>query len=124
MRSLVMCTTCRFPDGRKLAEDGRTGGQTLIAEMRQTLADLGRSDVEVEEQACLWNCTQSCSVSIRDTERFSYVTGRHVATRAQAEAILQWFDAHGATETGEVPFRQWPDAMRGHFIARIPPAKP
>ncbi|MBC8038887.1 MAG: DUF1636 domain-containing protein, partial [Rhizobiales bacterium] len=40
--------------------------------------------------------------------------------RAQAEAILDWFELHGATETGEVPFRTWPDAMRGHFISRIP----
>jgi predicted metal-binding protein len=124
MRSLVLCNTCRFPDGRKFADDGRTGGQTLIAEMRGLLADIGRTDVRVEEQSCLWNCTQSCSVAIRDTERFSYITGKHVATRAQAEAILEWFDAHGETETGEVPFKLWPDAMRGHFIARIPPAKP
>jgi predicted metal-binding protein len=124
MRSLVMCITCKFPDGRKLADDGRTGGQTLIAEMRAVIAELGRSDIDVVEQTCLWNCTQSCSVAIRDTERFSYITGKHVATRAQAEAILQWFDKHGETETGEVPFREWPDAMRGHFIARIPPVKP
>jgi predicted metal-binding protein len=124
MRSLVLCNTCKFPDGRKLGEDGRTGGQTLIAELRGLLADLGRLDVNVVEQTCLWNCTQSCSVAISDTERFSYITGKHVATRAQAEAILQWFDAHGETVTGEVPFRQWPDAMRGHFIARIPPVKP
>ena len=124
MRSLVLCNTCKFPDGRKLGDDGRTGGQTLIAELRGLLADLDRHDVNVVEQTCLWNCTQSCSVVIRDTERFSYITGKHVATRAQAEAILQWFDAHGETETGEVPFRQWPDAMRGHFIARIPPVKP
>ena len=40
--------------------------------------------------------------------------------QAQAEAILAWFDLHGATMTGEVPFREWPGAMRGHFIARIP----
>jgi predicted metal-binding protein len=124
MRSLVLCNTCKFPDGRKLADDGRTGGQTLIAELRAVLTEHRRSDVDVVEQTCLWNCTQSCSVAIRDTERFSYITGKHDATRAQAEAILQWFDAHGATEMGEVPFREWPNAMRGHFIARIPPVKP
>ena len=64
-----------------------------------------------------------CSVVIRDSERFSYITGRHVPTEQQAEAILAWFDLHGATENGEVPFREWPDAMRGHFIARIPPVQ-
>lgn len=95
----------------------------MIDALRTVLQARGRSDVDVVEQACLWNCTQSCSVAIRDTERFSYVTGRHVPTVEQAEAILAWFDTHGETETGEVPFRQWPDAMRGHFIARIPPVK-
>ena len=60
---------------------------------------------------------------MRDDERFSYVTGGHESTLAQAEAILTWFDAHGQTETGEVPFRSWPQAMRGHFIARMPPVK-
>jgi predicted metal-binding protein len=30
---------------------------------------------------------------------------------------------HGATDSGDVSFRLWPDAMRGHFIARIPPVR-
>ena len=38
-----------------------------------------------------------------------------------AEAIVDWFDLHGASEDGWVSFRQWPDGMRGHFIARMPP---
>ena len=121
MRSLVICTTCRFPDGNKTNAEGKTGGQTLLAAMRQVLTEDGRQDVDVVEQTCLWNCTQGCSVVIRDPSRFSYVTGRHVATAEQARAIVHWFDRHGATTTGEVPFREWPQAMKGHFIARIPP---
>ncbi len=121
MRAIVICNSCRFPDGRKTGEDGRTGGQTLIDAMAAFLAEKQRSDVRVVEQTCLWNCTQSCSVVFRDSQRFSYVTGRHEATVEQAEAILQWFDAHGATARGEVPFRQWPQAMKGRFIARMPP---
>jgi predicted metal-binding protein len=124
MRSLVICNTCRFPSGEKLNSDGRTGGQMMIAALREVLAAKGRTDVEVVEQSCLWNCTQSCSVAIRDTDRFSYITGRHVPTLEQAEAIVQWFDQHGQSETGEVPFKSWPQNMRGHFIARIPPFKP
>jgi predicted metal-binding protein len=123
MRSLVICTTCRFPSGEKLGADGRTGGETMIAAVRAELAAQGRSDVAVAEQSCLWNCTQSCSVAIRDTDRFSYITGRHVPTQEQAKAIISWFDKHGASPAGEVSFREWPDAMRGHFIARIPPFK-
>lgn len=92
----------------------------LIDHMRAALAAAGRADVVVETQACLWNCKRHCSVVLRDDRRFTYVTGDHAPTREQAEAILTWFDLHGETETGEVPFRLWPDAMRGHFIARVP----
>ena len=43
--------------------------------------------------------------------------------RESAEAIIAWFDLHGGSEAGWVPFRQWPDGMRGHFIARLPGVK-
>ena len=124
MRDVVFCTTCRFSADAKVAPDGRTGGETLAHHFEAVLAAQGRSDVQVTRQACLWNCKRHCSVVLRDAERFTYFTGDHAPERAQAEAILAWFDLHGATETGEVPFRSWPDAMRGHFIARIPPVAP
>lgn len=121
MRSLVVCTTCKFSLNSKLAPDGRTGGETLLGHVRDALQEAGRADVAVQPQACLWNCTRPCSVVLQDSDRFSYVTGGNAPTRAQAEAVIAWFDLHGQTPTGEVPIRQWPDAMRGHFIARIPP---
>ena len=121
MRSLVVCTTCKFSDEAKFGPDGRTGGEVLLSCLEGVLQDAGREDVTVATQACLWNCTRPCSVVIRDDQRFSYVTGGNSPTREQAEALIAWFDLHGASEGGEVPFRQWPKAMRGHFIARIPP---
>lgn len=120
MRALIMCTTCRHAADAKFGPDGRTGGETLIAHMHEAIAARGL-DLPVQEQACLWNCKRHCSVILRDEARFTYMTGDHAPTRAQADAILDWFTLHGETATGEVPFRQWPDAMRGHFIARIPP---
>jgi predicted metal-binding protein len=123
MRRLVICSTCKFSPEAKFAPDGRTGGQMMIAAMREHLAATAREDVVIEEQACMWNCTKPCSVVIQDDQRFSYITGGNQPNVEQAEAILQWFDAHGETETGEVPFKLWPQMMRGHFIARIPPVK-
>jgi predicted metal-binding protein len=122
MRSMVFCTTCRYSPDAKFGPDGRTGGETLIAHMEAVLAENGRTDVVIQKQECLWNCKRHCSVVLRDESRFTYFTGGHVPERAQAEAILEWFDRHGETATGEVPFREWPDRMRGHFIARIPRA--
>jgi predicted metal-binding protein len=118
MRRLVICNTCKFSPESKTGPDGQTGGQILIGHMRDVLA--ARPDVQLVEQACMWNCARPCSVVMQDDERFSYVTGGNEPSREQAEAILTWFDAHGETPNGEVPFKLWPQAMRGHFIARIP----
>lgn len=122
MREIVLCLTCRYSLAEKTGPDGRTGGETLIGHMREAVLARG-AQVAVQTQACLWNCKRHCSVILRDEDRFSYFTGDHEPSREQAEAILDWFEAHGLTETGEVSFRQWPARMRGHFIARIPPVK-
>ncbi len=122
-RDIVFCETCKFNEEQKLAEDGRTGGEMLAQEMRDLLAERGRDDVAVTMQRCLWSCSRHCNVLLRDDEKFSYLTGSFAPERSSAEALLDWFDMHDASETGEVSFRQWPDGMRGHFIARIPPAQ-
>jgi predicted metal-binding protein len=123
MRRIVICTTCKFSETAKFAPDGRTGGEMMLAAMQGLLAKLGRVDLVAEPQTCLWNCTRPCSVVMQDSERFSYVTGGNTPDEAQAEALLTWFDLHGETADGSVPFKQWPQKMRGHFIARIPPLK-
>lgn len=123
MRAIVICSTCRFSRHEQAGPDGRSGGEMLIAEMQDLLRSTGRSDVKIERQSCLWSCLRHCNVVFRDDHRFSYIAGDFRPTREAAEAILQWFDLHGKSEAGTVPFRDWPQAMRGHFIARIPPVK-
>ena len=124
MRAIVMCTTCRYSAAEKTGPDGRSGGEIFIAHMRDAMTARRIENVWLQTQSCLWNCKRHCSVILRDDQRFSYVTGDHEPTREQAEAILDWFQPHGDTGSGEVPFRQWPDRMRGHFIARMPKASP
>ena len=124
MRSIVFCTTCRYSADAQTGPDDVTGGEMLARAMESLIAERGRSDVLIERQACLWSCTRHCNVLIRDSERYSYLAGGFAPSCEAAAGILAWFDLHGASETGEVPFRTWPQAMRGHFIARIPPLKP
>ena len=124
MRSIVFCTTCRHSAEAQTGPDGVTGGETLARAMEKLVAARGRLDVRIERQACLWSCTRHCNVLIRDSERYSYLAGGFAPIPEAAEGILAWFDLHGSSETGEVPFRTWPQAMRGHFIARIPPLRP
>ena len=124
MRSLVFCTTCKHAPDQKIDEDGKTGGEVLIERVREVLSSQGRDDIQIAQQECLWSCKRHCNVWFRDTERFSYIAGDFEPTSDAAEAIVAWFDLHGESELGTVPFRQWPDGMRGHFIARMPPEEP
>lgn len=118
MREIIVCTNCRFSAEEKLDADGVTGGALLYEAVK---AEAEGPGIAVRGQACLWNCTRHCSVIFRDTDRWSYVTGSFAPTQEAAQGILAWFQMHGETERGEVPFKTWPQAMRGKFIARIPP---
>ena len=120
MRALVFCTTCRFSAKDAMSGDGTYGGEVLARQMEGLLAERGRSDVQVARQKCLWSCTRHCNVWFRDDERFSYLAGDFAPERDSAEAILAWFDLHGDSDIGHVRFRDWPQAMKGHFIARMP----
>ena len=101
--------------------DGRSGCALLAVQMQRLLAERGRHDLAVAFQSCLWSCKQHCNVLLSDLDRYTYLAGDFTPERASAEALLTWFDLHGQSATGEVPFRDWPQGMRGQFIARIPP---
>src|SRR5207237_8163739 len=122
--SFFFSTPCPPPADAHPGPAGVPGGETLARAMEKLVAARGPLDVRIERQACLWSCTRHCNVLIRDSERYSYLAGGFAPIPEAAEGILAWFDLHGSSETGEVPFRTWPQAMRGHFIARIPPLRP
>ncbi|MGH1559316.1 DUF1636 family protein [Caulobacter segnis] len=51
-----------------------------------------------------------------------YVLGRFEPTIEAARAILDYAVAYAASAEGVVPYRQWPEGVKGHFIVRVPPA--
>jgi predicted metal-binding protein len=123
MRALIFCTTCRHSADVKEGPDGLAGGERLARHAEAALTEAGRTDITVKRQECLWSCKRHCNVWLYDEARFSYLAGDFAPERESAEAIIAWFDLHGDSEAGWVPFRQWPDGMRGHFIARMPGIK-
>ena len=120
--SLVVCNTCRFSADEREDADGVRGGARLIAALRAEMAVDDRLDgFAIEEMACLFNCTQHCSIHLRAPAKIGYVLGRFEPTPAAARAILDYAVAYMASEEGVVPYRQWPEGVKGHFIVRVPP---
>lgn len=119
-RKLLICDTCRYPDGTKTDAEGRTGGQRLIRHLHDRLAEQGHTDVVVEGHSCLWACKRRCTAAVQDGGRYSFLLGDFSPDDASAEALIDYFDLHGDTQDGLVPFADWPAGVKGHFIARLP----
>ncbi|WP_267386335.1 DUF1636 domain-containing protein [Sphingomonas sp. GC_Shp_3] len=119
--AVVACNTCRHSaDARE--QDGVRGGALLVGALNAVKAsDPKYADVAVQEMACLFACTEHCTVHLRAPEKVGYVLGRFTPDEASARAILDYAVHYAASEHGRVPFAQWPQGVKGHFITRTPP---
>ena len=121
--AVVACNTCRLAEDRREDAAGRRGGALLVGALRAAqAADLVYAAVAVQEMPCLFACTDFCTVHLRAPGKVGYVLGRFEPGADAARAILDYAALYAESETGQVPFKQWPAGVKGHFITRTPPA--
>lgn len=121
--SVVVCNTCRYSgDGRIRNDDAPRDGAVLADALRKVQeTDPALQAVAVQAMPCLFACSRSCTVHIRAPGKVGYVLGDFAPDDDAARAILEYAVAHAASEEGRVPFREWPQGVKGHFITRTPP---
>ncbi|MET0309504.1 MAG: DUF1636 domain-containing protein [Sphingomonas sp.] len=120
--SVIVCNTCRHsPESREDAE-GVRGGARLAEAVRTTAASDPRyAGIAVEEMPCLFACADFCTVHLRAPGRIGYVLGRFTPDAEAATAILDFAVHYAASAEGQVPYRDWPQGVKGHFLVRVPP---
>ena len=116
--TIFVCDTCRFSLLDKTGPDGRTGGEVLAGAVEALAA--GRDRIAVARQSCLMGCERHCNVAVTAPGKLSYVLGQFAPSEESAAAIVEYALCHAGTDTGQVPFKQWPQGVKGHFVARIP----
>lgn len=120
--AVVVCSTCRVSVDRREDDGGRRGGALLAEAMREVQArEPVLACVAVLEMSCLFACKRHCTVHIRAPGRISYVLGDFVPGEEAARAVLEYAVRHAASAEGIVPYGEWPDGVKGHFITRTPP---
>ena len=118
---ITICDTCK----REGWEDGdisMTDGERLAALIEARVN--GDGTVRTRRQSCLMGCTHGCNVAIQAAGKLAYTLGKFAAEADAAEAIVDYASAHADSDSGQVPFRQWPQGVKGHFITRHPPLPP
>lgn len=120
--AVVACNTCRHAADARSDSEGVSGGARLVAALRAAQArDPRYAGVTVQEMPCLFACSDFCTVHLRAPGKIGYVLGRFVPDAEAARAILDYAVHYAASEHGRVPFSEWPQGVKGHFITRTPP---
>jgi predicted metal-binding protein len=120
--AVVACNTCRHSATAQEDALGRRGGALLVEALRAArAADDRYAGIAVQEMPCLFACSDFCTVHLRAPDKVGYVMGRFTSDIDAARAILDYAVHYAESEHGRVPFKQWPQGVKGHFITRTPP---
>ncbi len=120
--SLVVCSTCRHSKDVRTDSSGRHGGAVFAQALEDALATHRcRGRTEIQSMPCLYACSSHCAVYIRSVRRLGYTLGRFSPTLSDALALLDYLAEYLETADGVVPYARWPEGVKGHFIARVPP---
>ncbi len=115
--TITICDTCKR-EGWDAENSERTDGE-LLADLIET-ATTG-TPVKTRRFSCLMGCDRACNVTIQADGKLNYTLGQFTPTPEAAEAIVAYAALHAASTLGQVPYRDWPQAIKGHFITRHPP---
>ena len=114
---VTVCDTCRRK-GWDPASPLRDGAR-LAERIEAAARDAG--DVTVRRHSCFIHCASACNLEVHAEGKLSYLLGRFHPTEQDPAPILEFARLHAASDTGNVPFRRWPEGLQAHFIERRPP---
>lgn len=115
---ITVCTTCKQDDWEARGIE-TTDGERL-ADLVESVVAQG-APVKMRRHACLMGCSHACNVAVQAEGKLAYTLGRFEPTEDAARGIVEYASLHAENEGGQVPFRQWPQAIKGHFVTRHPP---
>ena len=117
---ITICDTCKRP-GWAEGPMTETDGEALARQIEERAAARGLSTRRV---SCTMGCERACNVIVQATGKIGYSLGRFEGSAEDAAAIVDFAGQHAESETGQVPFRQWPQGVKGHFVSRQIPVPP
>lgn len=112
---ITVCDTCKRAEADAV-DSTSTDGERLAALVESAAA--GR--IQVRRFSCLMGCARACNVTIQAAGKIGYTLTEFEPTEEDAAAIADYAALHQDSATGQVPYRQWPQGVKGHFATRHP----
>lgn len=114
---ITICDTCKR-EGWDPAQGAETDGEIMAALVEQHAQ--GRQ-VRTRRVSCLMGCSHGCNIAIQAPGKLAYTLGQFTPDGEAALAIVDYAELHASSDTGIVPYRDWPAGVKGHFITRHMP---
>jgi predicted metal-binding protein len=115
---ITICDTCKRTGWEETGMQ-KTDGEAL-AEMVEVAA-AGADGVKTRRVSCTMGCDRACNITVQASDKINYSLGTFEATTDDAVAIVEYAAKHAASENGQVPYREWPQGVKGHFVSRHQP---
>jgi predicted metal-binding protein len=119
--TITICDTCKL-EGWNAETHPQTDGERLALAVEKAAEGVG--SIQTRRHSCLMGCSHGCNIAIQSENKLTYVMGRFEPSNDAAEGIVEYARKHAASAMGQVPFREWPQAVKGHFVSRIPTLPP
>ena len=114
---ITICDTCKREDW-DAARDPLTDGEVLAALIE---GQAEGTEINTRRVSCLMGCDNSCNVTIQAAGKLAYTLGKFDPTIEVAQGIVDYAKAHADSVSGLVPYGEWPQAVKGHFVTRHMP---
>lgn len=115
---ITICDTCKR-DGWDRTGMERPDGEALAALVEA--AAQGVEGLRTRRVSCLMGCKHGCNVAVQGAGKLNYTLGDFTPDAQAAAAIVDWAARHARSDSGQVPYRDWPQGVKGHFVTRHPP---
>lgn len=115
---ITICDTCKR-SGWDPTVTETTDGERLAALIEAEAASVAA--IRTRRVSCTMGCERACNIVVQGMGKLGYSLGNFEPTEDAAQGIVAWAGLHAESETGQVPYRQWPQAVKGHFVSRHVP---
>ena len=114
---ITICDTCKREDWDPVLQP-KTDGEVL-AQLIEERAPI--SKIKTRRISCIMGCVRACNVTIQGPNKINYILGMFEPTANSAQAIVEYAELHKKSISGQVPYREWPQGIKGHFTSRVAP---
>lgn len=116
---ITICAGCKRDDWDARSLDASDG--EILADHVEPLAKA--AGIKTRRVSCTMGCARACNVIVQGTDaagaaKIGYSLGGFDGGAEDAQALVEYAGLHAASETGQVPFRTWPQGVKGHFVSR------